>query len=89
MKRITIFIFLFFSISFVFGQMNPEKWKEDINFLREKKKKNPSAVIIDKLIAVEWDLCERIMIANKPPLTDDEKRQIDEAWNVAEEFTDE
>ena len=44
--------------------------------------------IIDKLIAVEWDLCERIMIANKPPLTDDEKRQIDEAWNVAEEFTD-
>ena len=35
MKRITIFIFLFFSISFVFGQMNPEKWKEDINFLRE------------------------------------------------------
>ena len=35
MKRITVFTFLFFSISFFFGQMNPEKWKEDINFLRE------------------------------------------------------
>ena len=35
MKRIILFIFLFFSISFFFGQMNPEKWKEDINFLRE------------------------------------------------------
>ena len=35
MKRIAVFTFLFFSISFFFGQMNPEKWKEDINFLRE------------------------------------------------------
>ena len=57
-------------------------------FLKDVEGKNPSAVIIDKLIAVEWDLCERIMLANKPPLTDDEKRQIDEAWNVAEDFVD-
>ena len=58
-------------------------------FLRDAEGKNPSSVIIEKLIAVEWDLCERIMIANKPPLTDDEKRQIDEAWSIADEFTDE
>lgn len=58
-------------------------------FLRDAEGKNPSSVIIEKLIAVEWDLCERIMIANKPPLTYKEKRQIDEAWSIADEFTDE
>lgn len=35
MRLITTFIFSLFSFSFFFGQMTSEKWKEDINFLRE------------------------------------------------------